>query len=309
VIKNKSWALLPKLDDIIPSSTATGAFVYAPSSSTSSANDVPPESEPASDEDDEDNSSLGFDPRFSLASSLNASIMLPPAAAQVPTSTAVTNMAPFLGTSTPTMATSGPSATTTHVITSAPLTTHTGLTTPASMSSGGSKGKRKRSALQDLDGTNPLSTKRHTASQASSRHPSHPVAPSKPASSQQSSSRRDDRESIAGAAVLSNVQGTLNRISDAIVKSVEATTQGVIQAAVEKINGAQGTEDKLTQAERLYLIRLLADQPNKASAYVAQHDPNLRRAWIRMELLQFRDQIEKHQVEESMDVVSDSVNN
>jgi hypothetical protein len=95
-------------------------------------------------------------------------------------------------------------------------------------------------------------------------------------------------------------QGALDRLSDAMVKSVEATTQGAIQAAVEKINGAQGTDDSLTPAERLYLTRLVADQPNKASAYIAQKNSVIRRAWIRLELLPFRNEIEKLQAEDSV---------
>jgi len=189
VIRNKSWPLLSKLDDLIAPSTATGRFAFSPLSMTpSSANDFSSESEPASDEDEDYFSSLGFDPRSesSLASLLST------------LSATIANMAPFLGTSTPTMAT---------------------------------------------------------------------------------------------------VQGALDHLVDATVKSVEATTQGAIQAAVAKIDGAQRTEDSLTPAERLYLIRLVTDQPNKASAYIAQQDSVLRRAWIRLELLPFRNEIEMLQAE------------
>ena len=52
--------------------------------------------------------------------------------------------------------------------------------------------------------------------------------------------------------------------------SVSATPQGAIQSAVQNIH--QG-HDKLTENERMYLTKIVSDNANKASAYIAQDKP------------------------------------
>lgn len=283
VIVNKTWPLLEKLDDIMASSTATGQFVHAPASSAAMPGAINiPNSELGVEEDDDDMDKLD--------TSLLLSQFTPGPAASVSTPCGVPFRSPLtyntsISTSTPI---SGPSAS----VTSAPSTSHTSsLTTPVSVksrSSGGSKGKRKQSALDDVESQG--SSKRHSAT-PSSRH----------------SAQRNVNQT-AGPALISNVSGSLLRLSDAMIQSVVSTTQGAIQAAVEKINGSQGMEDQLNITERAFLTRLVSDNANKASAYLAQRQSTNRRLWIRMELGPFRHEMAEFQAaQEAMDVGDDLV--
>jgi hypothetical protein len=95
--------------------------------------------------------------------------------------------------------------------------------------------------------------------------------------------------------MMMNVAGTLNCLSDAMVMSVSATPQGVIQSAVQKI---QQGHDNLTENESMYLTKIVSDNANKASAYIAQDKPKHCYRWIMMELEPYREQINKLDLED-----------
>lgn len=166
---------------------------------------------------------------------------------------------------------------------SPPSTSHTSnLTTPASNT------LSKSAAGSKADAGSPPSSKCRSA------------VSSKPSSSRQPS-RRGDFD-----AALTNIQSSINRLLDVISQSIVATTQGAIQTAVGMVNGVQGNEDELSPTERLFLIRLVSHQPNKASAYLAQQYSYTRRIWIRLELLPFRDEMDRFDAEQdAMDVADD----
>jgi len=160
------------------------------------------------------------------------------------------------------------------------ITSDTTATSPPSVPSRASKGKRKQSAC-DPDEDEPTSSK-------SKRH-----------SNTKSNTKSSAQESRLGPAMMTNVAGTLNHLSDAMFMSVSATPQGAIQSAVQKI---QQGHDKLTENERMYLTKIVSDNANKASAYIAQDKPKSRCRWIMMELEPYRERINELDAEDdSMD--------
>jgi hypothetical protein len=148
------------------------------------------------------------------------------------------------------------------------LTSDTPATSPPSVPSHTSKGKQKQSA-HDSDEGEPI------ASSKSKRH-------SNARYNMKSNMKSSVQESKGlGPAMMTNVAGTLNCLSDAMVMSVSATPQGVIQSAVQII---QQGHDNLMENKCMYLTKIVSDNANKASAYIAQDKLKSRYRWIMMEL-------------------------
>ena len=86
-------------------------------------------------------------------------------------------------------------------------------------------------------------------------------------SNTKSNTKSSVQESRLGPTMMTNVAGALNCLSDAMVMSVSATPQGVIQSVLQKI---QQGHDKLMENEHMYLTKVVSD---KASAYITQNKP------------------------------------
>jgi C4-type Zn-finger protein len=146
------------------------------------------------------------------------------------------------------------------------------------------KGKQKQSAHDSDEGKSIASSKSKRHSNARSNTKSH-----------MKSSAQESKG--LGPAMMTNVAGTLNRLSDAMVMSVSATPQGAIQSAVQRI---QQGHDNLMENGCMYLTKIVSDNANKASAYIAQAKLKSCYRWIMMELKPYREQINELDVEDNV---------
>jgi Cys-tRNA synthase (O-phospho-L-seryl-tRNA:Cys-tRNA synthase) len=104
---------------------------------------------------------------------------------------------------------------------------------------------------------------------------------SKHYSNTKSNAKFSAQESGLDPVMMTNITNTLNCLSDAMIMSVSATTQGAIQSVMQKI---QQGHDELMKNEHMYLTKIVSDNANKASAYIVQDNSKICHHWIKMEL-------------------------
>jgi hypothetical protein len=135
-----------------------------------------------------------------------------------------------------------------------------------------SAGKCKFSALtqDDISLSEP-------ASRSSSAFTSFSAMPSKTSSK---GGTRATSSKVTSAIALSGVQGSINRLTDAVEKS---NAEGSAKHR-EVVKHLQRTDDGLTTTEKLDLLSKFEDNEVYADTYIALEDEDLRRAWINRRL-------------------------
>jgi hypothetical protein len=135
-------------------------------------------------------------------------------------------------------------------------------TTPTVHSSASSK-KRKESALDDAD---------HEGSSKCCGPRSSAAGTSK------------SNISAMDAALLTNFHGSMNHFSDIIQGNNLNQPHMILQEAVSRLNGEWGKQDKLTNGQKVVLLRLFCQELNIASMYITNTLGSLRYCWIKTEL-------------------------
>jgi hypothetical protein len=148
-----------------------------------------------------------------------------------------------------------------------------------SISSGGissvgisSKGKRKQSAVPDLDDHGSL----------------------KRCGPQSSGSKATPAES----AILHGFQGSMNHFSDVVNLNNESQPHTILKDATSKLNGAWGTADKFTDGQKIFLLKLFRQNQGIASLYASTENSRVRRGYALTELEPYQNEIDNFDREE-----------
>ena len=145
-------------------------------------------------------------------------------------------------------------------------------TAAKSQASCSSKGKRKRSAIPDGESGQRSSKSKH--------------------SSRVVSGDRLMTTEPGAAALLSGISGTFTNLSQTVQASTQSTPQGYVKEAIEKLNGAWGNTDGFSAVEKSVLLQLFSSDFKKATTYATNVDPEARRLWVDLELLDLQDKID-----------------
>lgn len=141
----------------------------------------------------------------------------------------------------------------------------------ATRSSYSSKGKRKHSAIPDDEF-------KHERSSKQSKRSSRSVSGNK-------------LDEPGAAALLNGINGTFTDLSQTVRFSTQSTPQGYVKDAIEKLNGAWGINDGFSAVEKSVLLQLFSNDFKKATTYATNVDPEARRLWADLELLELQDKI------------------
>lgn len=147
-----------------------------------------------------------------------------------------------------------------------------------SISSGGIslKGKRKQSAIPDLDDHGSL--KRHGPRTSSGL-----------------------KAPPAESAILHGFQGSMNHFSDVVHLNNESQPHTILKDATSKLNGAWGTADKFTDGQKIILLKLFRQDQNIASLYASTENSRVRRGYALLELEPYQNEIDAFDREDQED--------
>lgn len=131
-----------------------------------------------------------------------------------------------------------------------------------SSSAGSRKGKRKLSALADQD----------MASLTSSK---------KKGSKRSTRAAASAASAVTQAIAYNGFQGSINRLTDVIEKSVVSTTEDSAVFRRDKaLRGLQDVQDGLSEAEKVKLVAIFMGNQAAAETYLALTDDNIRRGFL-----------------------------
>jgi hypothetical protein len=309
VINHASWRILPKLDDIMPRSTASGNFAH------DGAN--------CSKDHDDDSGGHGSDgesmyvsgptttdkglsnpllppsiiaPFIELLKTGLAAISTPSVTSETPNMTSSLPAAPPSSSSVPLLQTSSVISSSSSVPgrpmrlssvfplafaarTSSPMHLDPSLDAPLSSISSqpsiSSAGKRKHSAIADFDSQGSLKRRGPRKSSGSAR-----TAPA------------------GESAILHGFQGSMNHFSDVVHLNNETQPHSILKDATSKLNGAWGTEDKFSDGQKIVLLKLFRQNQAIASLYASTANSRVRRGYALSELEPYQSEIDHFDAEE-----------
>ena len=85
----------------------------------------------------------------------------------------------------------------------------------------------------------------------------------------------------------------MNHFSDVIQGNNLNQPHMILQEAVSRLNGEWGKQDKLTNGQKVVLLRLFRQELNIASMYIANTSGSLHRRWIKTELGPYWEEIKE----------------
>jgi hypothetical protein len=109
--------------------------------------------------------------------------------------------------------------------------------------------------------------------------------------------------SATDAALLTNFHGSMNHFSDIIQGNNLNQPHMILQEAVSRLNGEWGKQDKLTNGQKVVLLRLFRQELNIASMYIANTSGSLRRRWIKTELGPYWEEIKEIDEQDGDDAI------
>jgi hypothetical protein len=146
----------------------------------------------------------------------------------------------------------------------------------ASVSAGTGKGKRKQPAVQDLDDHSSLKRRG-------------PRTTSKP------------NPQPGDTAILHGFQGSMNHFSDIVQINNESQPHTILKDATSKLTGAWGVADKLTDGQKVVLLKLFRRDQAIASLYASTVNSRLRRGYVLSELEPYKDEVDNFDRDEADD--------
>lgn len=296
VIDHAEWPLLRKMDEIMPKSTASGRFAH------DSANEEQGDASSAEPESDhvsalaagQGPSAPLFPPSFiapfralsqqletgPLAASTNTPSLISDSSAAPPppsslSATEIQSSSVILPSSASQHASSSsfPSAITNQVHPPPSATPSTSAHSLNASISTRSAGKRKQSAIPDLDDQGSLKR----------RGPRNSGSKAQPVDS----------------AILHGFQGSMNHFSNIVHLNNESQPHAILKDATSKLNGAWGAADKFTDGQKITLLKLFRENQAIASLYASTENTRIRRGYVLMELEPYKDEIDNFDREEN----------
>jgi hypothetical protein len=146
-----------------------------------------------------------------------------------------------------------------------------------------SKGKRKQSAIPDLDDHGSLKRRGRQSHSSSSKVPELPPAE---------------------AAILHGFQGSMNHFSDVVHLNNESQSHSILKDATLKLNGAWGAADKFTDGQKIILLKLFRQDQGIASLYASTENGRVRRGYVLVELEPYQKDIDSFDREDPEEDVS-----
>jgi hypothetical protein len=137
----------------------------------------------------------------------------------------------------------------------------------ASVSAGTGKGKIKQSAIQDLDNHSSL---KHWG----------PWTTSKP------------NPQPGDTAILHGFQGSMNHFSDIVQINNESQPNTILKDTTSKLTGAWGDADKLTDGQKVVLLKLFRRDQAIASLYASTENSWLHCGYVLSELEPYKDEVD-----------------
>jgi hypothetical protein len=305
VIDHKKWPILSKLDEIMPRSTATGRFAHNGANDEGDDSDGESEPESASALAADQSSSIPLfppsvitpfmalsQPGLPVASTSNPSLIsepqalrsksfpgsAPPPSSSAPIQLESSSVISPTSSSMPHASSSSFRVASAAMVTVPPATSPPPSITPSLSARSASArslnpsitrsaGKRKQSAVPDLDDHGSLKRRGPRTSASGSKQPGE-------------------------SAILQGFQGSMNHFSDAVHLNNESQPHTILKDATSKLNGAWGVADKFTDGQKIYLLKLFRENQAIASLYASTENTRIRRGYALSELQQYQAQID-----------------
>jgi len=94
----------------------------------------------------------------------------------------------------------------------------------------------------------------------------------------------DEGEDASAAIALIGLQGSINRFTDILIKSMTAPDDLATPSWVQAVKRVQDVDDGLSTREKVELIKQFHENEDIAGTYLLLTDQAVRQAWIRIEL-------------------------
>ena len=98
--------------------------------------------------------------------------------------------------------------------------------------------------------------------------------------------------------MLHNFHDSVTRFSDVVHINTESQPHAILKDATSKLNGSWGTEDKLTDGQKIVLLKLFRQNQGIASLYASTENSRVRRGYVLSELEPHQDEVDSYDNDE-----------
>jgi hypothetical protein len=102
-------------------------------------------------------------------------------------------------------------------------------------------------------------------------------------------------------AILHRFQGSMNHFSYIVQIDNESQPHTILKDATSKLTGAWGVADKLTDGQKVVLLKLFRRDQAIASLYASTVNSRLRRGYVLSELEPYKDEVDNFDRDEADD--------